>query len=159
MYFRYLWYVIRHKWYVGVELWKQNLKKQAIMHDMSKFLPSEFGPYARFFYGPKGDDLRSEAKKKGYYHEAGTNGEFDLAWLKHQKKNSHHWQYWLLIQDDDPTNALEMPYRTIVEMVCDWRGAGKAQGHGDDLIPWYEAHADKMVLAPITRATVEAIIY
>jgi hypothetical protein len=25
--------------------------------------------------------------------------QFDIAWLHHQKRNSHHWQYWLLSPD------------------------------------------------------------
>lgn len=33
------------------------------------------------------------------YTEMGVKEAFDLAWLKHQKRNPHHWQYWLLIND------------------------------------------------------------
>lgn len=49
---RYLKYVIRHKWFVllagltlGVPL------RQLLVHDWSKFLPCEWFPYASFFYG------------------------------------------------------------------------------------------------------------
>ena len=49
---QYLSYVIRHKWFVllaglslRVPLW------QLIVHDWSKFLPCEWFPYVRFFYG------------------------------------------------------------------------------------------------------------
>lgn len=54
----YLRYVIRHKWFVliaglrvGAPLWR------LIIHDWSKFLPCEWRPYAKFFYGmPKVGD-------------------------------------------------------------------------------------------------------
>ena len=49
----YLKYVLRHKWFVllasiriGAPLWG------AIIHDLSKFRPSEWIPYARCFYAP-----------------------------------------------------------------------------------------------------------
>lgn len=90
MYWTYLKYVIRHKYYVfiacralGVPLW------QALIHDWSKLLPSEFIPYARYFYGFRG------------MKDAKTKAAFDRAWLLHQNRNPHHWQYWLL-QEDDP---------------------------------------------------------
>lgn len=50
---RYLWYVLRHKWYVfqagrvlKVPVW------QLLMHDLSKFTPAEWFPYVAYFYGP-----------------------------------------------------------------------------------------------------------
>ena len=158
-YWPYLGYVVRHKWYVGVACAKAGLWREAILHDLSKLLPDEFGPYARNFYGCEAAEaLREGARLKGYYHKPGANSEFDAAWLRHQHRNPHHWQHWLLVQDDDPTMALEMPRRKAVEMVCDWRGAGKAQGHGDDLRPWYNEHRGKMVLASQTRTLVDALV-
>lgn len=51
IHFKYLVYLIRHKYYVfmagfsvGCSLW------QIVVHDWSKFLPSEWIPYARYFY-------------------------------------------------------------------------------------------------------------
>ena len=36
------------------------------------------------------------------------DGSFDSAWLLHQKRNAHHWQYWVLLEDEGNTKALEM---------------------------------------------------
>ena len=44
---------------------------------------------------------------------------FDAAWLHHQHNNPHHWQHWLLREDDGGTKALEMDHLYVVEMVCD----------------------------------------
>ena len=52
-YLKYLWYLIKHKWYVGKFCLEYGLYWKAIIHDWSKFLPSEFIPYARNFFGPE----------------------------------------------------------------------------------------------------------
>ena len=59
--------------------------------------------------------LDNEKNKKGY----------SLAWLHHRGRNPHHWEYWI----DNLSSggeALRMPYKYVVEMLCDWIGAGKA---------------------------------
>lgn len=92
-YFRYLNYVIRHKWFVFLECCKLGIPYLGIIHDWSKVLPSEFIPYARYFYGEKGDNIKKSRDKTGYYKPYDTgNSLFDFAWLLHQKRNKHHWQ-------------------------------------------------------------------
>lgn len=84
---------------------------------------------------------------------------FDRAWLHHQKVGGkHHWQYWILPLDDGGFRALEMPDRYRREMVADWRGAGKAITGTDDVLPWYAANRDRMILHDNTRAWVEGTI-
>lgn len=92
---QYLKYVLRHKWFVfkaclqlGVPLWI------AILHDWDKFLPDEWLPYARTFYAPDGT--------KQYVESV----DFARAWMKHQHRNKHHWQYWCNIQITDTTQVL-----------------------------------------------------
>lgn len=128
---QYLKYVLRHKWFVfrsglklGVPLYL------LILHDISKFRPSEWFPYVHYFYGrPK--------LKDGYIHTPGSDGSFDLAWLKHQKRNKHHWQWWVLIYDNNvEPKTIEMPDRYMREMLADWMGAGMAQGKPDTLAWW-----------------------
>ena len=48
----------------------------------------------------------------------------------------------------------EMDIRYAREMICDWRGAGQAQGSSDPLT-WYAKNKDKMQLHPATRSFVE----
>jgi len=152
---KYMSYVVRHKWYVGRECFKHHLYWQGITHDISKLLPSEFVPYANYFYGNYKKFL-----KNGRIHAPGKNDAFDYAWLLHQKRNKHHWQWFLLQNDTDGLRLLDMPDRYIVEMVCDWKGAGKAQGHKQpgELQQWYMANKDKMQLSEITRFKVEQLL-
>lgn len=141
-YFKYLRYVLRHKYYVMVECFKIGLYWRGIMHDLSKFYPSEFIPYARFFYGDK-----SKAKYS-----------FDMAWLKHQKRNPHHWQWWLLQNDTDGFVALDMSDVYVKEMVCDWIGAGMAITGKREYKEWYEKNKDKMIFSAGTKAKVEFFV-
>lgn len=162
---KYLSYVLRHKWFVflaglrtGAPLWR------LIVHDWSKFLPCEWFAYTRYFYG------ESTTPNPAYYAGEGWRGwfrqeweerraaAFDRAWLHHQHANPHHWQHWVLREDDGGTKALEMPERFVREMVADWMGAGRAMGHGNDALPWYLRNRGKMVLHPETEELVEHLL-
>src|SRR5690606_14446168 len=109
--------------------------------------PDEWGPYAEYFYGVE-LDLWSEQFER--------ERNFDAAWLKHQHRSPHHWQYWLLQRDDGTVDALPMPDRYRREMLADWRAAGRALSGRDDTASWYERHAEAMILHPETRAWIEA---
>jgi len=125
---------------------------QGLIHDLSKFLPSEFFPYAEFFFGrPRG--------KTGYYKPTNTgDANFDFAWLLHQKRNKHHWQWWILPEDRGGVVILDMPIKYRKEMFCDWKGAGRAQGHGDDIREWYKVNGSKMQLHENTRRWIDDMI-
>lgn len=103
MYIKYLSYVLRHKWYVFIECCKLGIPLRGLLHDLSKLLPSEFIPYARYFYGKwiKEEEWHGDARNYIPWEctEMGVKYAFDKAWLLHQKRNPHHWQYWLLVMD------------------------------------------------------------
>jgi len=149
----YLKYVIRHKWYVFLECYKLGIPVLGIVHDWSKFLPSEWFPYVRSFYNPDGTP-RHVRDETGYYDPHKISGDFDLAWLHHQHWNKHHWQYWSLVQDEDEDKLLPMPDRYRREMLADWRGAGRAQGKTNTRA-WYEKNQHKIKLHPETLIWIE----
>ena len=163
MYIKYLRYVIRHKWYVLIECFKQGLYWQGLMHDVSKFLPSELIPYARYFYGKKPNSYFEATAKYGCYEAAPYGSllediieiKFDTAWLNHIHRNPHHWQYWILREDDGGIKLLPMPKKYIQEMLADWHGAGKAQGRADSDYSWYCMHKKQIQLHPATAKAVE----
>jgi len=141
---QYLKYVLRHKLYVFQECMKLRVPfLMAIFHDWDKFMPDEWLPYARCFYAPDGSKQYQESEA------------FTLAWNLHQKRNKHHWQFWLITWDRGETEALPMPDLFRREMLADWRGAGRAINGKDDTIGWYTKQRDKMILHPETRAWVE----
>lgn len=151
-YLVYLKYVIRHKWFVFLESRNLGITWLGIIHDWSKFLPSEFLPYARHFHGPNAKQWRD---KTGYYKPTDTGDPaFDFAWFLHQKRNKHHWQYWCLPEDERGLKRLLMPDKYRREMLADWRGAGRAQGT-PDVLAWYKKNGDKLQLHPETRKRIE----
>lgn len=150
-YIAYLKAVIRHKWYVAIEGWKLGVPlHRLIIHDFDKFYPSMLIAYAQNFYNPDG------TSRRGKQTEA-----FKRTWNNHQKRNRHHWQYWLLTMDDGGTEPLMMDRKDILEMIADWRGAGRAYNPDwmpDETVKWYMKRWDRLILHPATRSLVEAIL-
>jgi hypothetical protein len=156
---KYLKYVLRHKYFVLIECLKYGLIWQGIIHDWTKFCPSEWQPYVEYFYGDK--------NKK----------DFDIAWNHHQKRHPHHWQYWLLREDNPRAdftmwwfglqtkkeavlyhffNILPMPDRYRKEMIADWRGTVIAQGKTRESTgKWYLKNKENIFLHPDTEKWVE----
>lgn len=147
---KYLRYLLRHKWFVlvaglrlGVSLW------QLLVHDWSKVLPSEWFPYVQQFYGrAQKDDHARDAVKLA----------FQVAWLRHQHRNLHHWQHWVLRNDDGSERALPMPERYVREMVADWMGAGRAIHGRWEAREWYAKNGFKMTMHVATLVRVKALL-
>ena len=146
---KYFWATLRHKWFVllasrkiGLPLWR------ALVHDLSKFGPSELPHYDRQFFGDKGDPVG-----------------FASAWLHHQNKNDHHWEYWITRSDHSHGGSgavdgcLEMPLVCIMEMIADWMGASMAYSGSWDMFSWLEKSLPRMQLHPETKKKVFQYLY
>lgn len=115
-------------------------------HDASKIEQDEYVAYDRYFYG---GNRSFECVQ-----------EFNYAWLRHIHRNPHHWQYWVL-NNDDPKEGeiiLDMPYNYIVEMICDWWSFSFAKGNLKEIFKWYEERSDYMKLSANTRHEVTVIL-
>lgn len=112
--------VCRHKWYVFKECAGCGIAWQGITHDLSKFGLAEFIPSARHFQGNR-SPIEAEKESLGY----------SMAWLHHKGCNKHHWEYWTDYNDKGEVVANKIPYKYVVEMICDWIGAGKAYSKGE----------------------------
>lgn len=139
---QYLKYVLRHKWFVFIECCKLGIVWRGITHDLTKFLPVEWGPYVNRFYG-KGNSVAKAMQDMPY----------QCAWNHHQKSNDHHWQYWVLNRDDGSTLTLPMSGSARKEMLADWMGMSRA--FGTSLTEWYSRNREKMQLHKDTRIWVE----
>jgi len=138
---RYAKYIVRHRWFVFVACCRMGVPWLGITHDLSKLRWSEWKPYADSFYGPE--------------RTPDVQAAFDLAWLLHQNRNKHHWQFWMLPEDDGGTKLIPMPDRYRREMVADWTGAGQAITGRKDWRPWYIANRAIIQLHADTRAWIE----
>ena len=158
---RYLKSQLRHKWFVFAECCKLGIPLAGITHDLSKFLPSEWIPYARYFYGEYPEGAKIDAWGRSHYSgptKESVARDFDVAWLHHQHRNKHHWQRWLLTLDSARSNGklfpMQMPDKYRKEMLADWRGAGRAYGD-PDTAGWYMKNKDQIQLHPKTRRWIE----
>lgn len=115
----------------------------SLQHDFSKEDPEEYEAYDAYFYGKH---ITKEVKEN-----------FNRAWLRHIHLNPHHWQYWVLIHDDEPEEVLAMPIEYIIEMICDWWSFSWKTGNLAEIFDWYDKHKN-MRLHPKTRRTVEDIL-
>lgn len=87
--------------------------KRGLLHDLSKFGTTEFFSSARYFQGDS-SPIDAEKKEKGY----------SLAWQHHKGHNPHHWEYWIDNVGTYKNTPCKIPYDYVVEMLCDWLGAG-----------------------------------
>jgi hypothetical protein len=119
-YIKYFFYVIEHKYLVFKCCIKRKLYIHAITHDLSKFLPDEFLPYAKYFYGKSKNEI-----------------EFKYAWDKHKNRNKHHYEnesHIIWIKDrnlniipldwwENESNMfsqyIEMKEKYVLQMICD----------------------------------------
>lgn len=115
-------------------------------HDQSKSEPDEYEAYDTYFYG----------NNKSY----AVVQAFRKAWLLHIHRNPHHWQHWVLINDDPEEGEilLEMPDNYILEMICDWWSFSWASGNLQEIFQWYDKHKEHMKLDKNTRKRVDDIL-
>lgn len=114
-------------------------------HDASKNEPDEYDAYDKYFYGNRSYSVMRE---------------FNYAWLKHIHRNPHHWQHWIL-NNDDPKEGeviLDMQYDYVIEMICDWWAFSWNSGDLEEIFKWYDEHKDYMKLSDVTRKSVEDIL-
>lgn len=112
-------------------------------HDQSKYDDEEYLPYCAYFYGEK---------------TPGVEEGFNKAWLHHQHNNPHHWQHWLLREDDGGSIAVEMPFEYVIEMIADWWAFSWKKDNLLEIFDWYDDNKSKMVLHPNTQKLVEDIL-
>lgn len=108
--------VTRHRSTVFVHCCKAGIPWRGLLHDISKFSPTEFIPSVRHYAGGRRSPNELERADYGY----------SLAWMHHKGRNRHHFEYWT---DYDPVthtmSPVKMPKKYLVEMFCDRIGASK----------------------------------
>lgn len=121
----------------------------AEQHDESKYTKEEYDAYDAYFYG---DHARPPE----------VQAAFDKAWLHHIHNNPHHWQHWVLLEDDPNIGsigkALEMPLEYVYEMIADWWTFSWRNNNLMEVFSWYESHRNHIFMNVKTRAIVESVL-
>ncbi len=103
--------ITRHKWVVFKLCCKVGQPWRGLVHDLSKYSPTEFWEGVKYFNG-KHSPITDAKKDKGY----------SQAWLHHKGRNKHHTDYWVDLSAPDKTPII--PYQYVAEMLCDKLAAG-----------------------------------
>ena len=101
-----------HRRLVRKYCFKLGLYRQGMMHDLSKYSPSEFIPGVKYYQD--GHRSPNNAQRED---ECVSN-----AWLHHKGRNKHHFEYWIDYDVDGNSTILagmKMPVKYVAEMFCD----------------------------------------
>ena len=103
-----------HRKYVGRACRKMGIPLQGLVHDLSKYSVTEL-KMCKYWTGV------------GSPHEACRNAiGYSPSWIHHYHKNKHHFQYFWDENESGKIIPIQMPYKYLIESVCDMIGAGKA---------------------------------
>lgn len=110
--------ITHHKNMVRAGCFKVGLYRQGIMHDWSKYTPTEFLVGCKYYQGNMSPN-NAERADKGY----------STAWLHHKGRNKHHLEYWIDYSASDKGHGgmtgMKMPLKYVVEMFIDRISASK----------------------------------
>jgi hypothetical protein len=120
-----------------------------MVHDLSKFSPTELFESAKYYQGnrsPIGVCRRATGVSR--------------AWLHHKGRNKHHIEYWL---DGDCKVTPMMPYKYAVECICDKIAATKIY-NGKNYTPskaieHWERYGNKVEGNPKTMEFIKTVFY
>lgn len=128
------------------------LIKQGLLHDLSKYSPTEFLIGVKYYQGTRSPN-NAEREAKGY----------TSAWLHHKGRNKHHLEYWLDYGlKGEGIIGMRMPVEYVVEMFCDRIAASKNYNRDtyNDSFPlnYYYKGKAKTLLHPDTAELLEKLL-
>lgn len=105
-----------HKYMVMKYCFRAGLYKQGLLHDLSKYTPTEFIPGIIYYQGNRSPNS-AQREIEGC----------SPAWLHHKGRNKHHYEYWIDYSgnQDVKLSGMKMPVKYVVEMFCDRVAASK----------------------------------
>ncbi|MDE6519981.1 MAG: catalase [Ruminococcus sp.] len=107
--------ITAHRHMVMIHCFKAGIIKNGLLHDLSKYSPTEFIPGVIYFQGNRSPNER----------EREVNG-YSMAWIHHKGRNKHHFEYWTDYSTKTGTlDPVKMPDKYIFEMFCDRVAASK----------------------------------
>ena len=151
--FSHLRVICHHKRLVRRYCFKAGLYRQGLLHDLSKFSPSEFFIGVKYYQGNRSPN-EAERTEKGY----------SSAWLHLKGRNKHHLEYWTdyAPTGDHAMGGVKMPVKYAVEMFCDRVAASRTyrkELYTDrDPFDYYDRSRDHYMLHPETRVLLETLL-
>lgn len=154
--------ITRHKILVMKGCFELGLIRQGLLHDLSKYSPTEFLVGCKYFQGHMSPN-DAERMDKGY----------SAAWLHHKGRNKHHLEYWLDygVPDKEGPNkgqrkgicGMKMPVKYVVEMYVDRVAASKnyqkEKYRDDSALLYYQGGKAGTLLHEDTKALLELLLH
>lgn len=144
--------ITKHRLLVMEGCFRVGLYWQGLIHDLSKYSPTEFFSGAKFYQGNRSPNT-AEREVKGYSE----------AWMHHKGRNRHHYEYWTDISKETRQyESLPMPRKYLVEMVMDRRAAcmtyqGKDYTNGAALA-YFRKSMERNRMHPQTRQELDYLL-
>ncbi|MBR7122467.1 MAG: catalase [Oscillospiraceae bacterium] len=144
--------ITRHRWLVCQGCFRVGLYWQGLVHDLSKYSPTEFLSGVRYYQGTRSPNT-AEREEKGYSE----------AWIHHKGRNPHHYEYWTdLSLQTRCYEPVPVPRKYLVEMVMDRRAAcmvyqGKNYKPGSAL-EYLNKSREQYLMHPKTKQELEFIL-
>ena len=107
--------ITHHRHKVIANCFRAGIPLRGLLHDLSKYSPTEFIPGAKYFQGHRSPN---EGEREAY--------GYSKAWMHHKGRNRHHFEYWT--DYDKKTKrmtGIKMPRKYLIEMFCDRVAASK----------------------------------
>lgn len=144
-----------HKFLVMRHCFKVGLYKQGLLHDLSKYSPTEFRVGCKYYQGTRSPN-NAEREATGY----------STAWLHHKGRNKHHYEYWIDYSENPGEGIVgqKMPMKYVYEMLMDRIAASKTymgKNYTDQApLDYYEKGAAKLgnMIHPETAATLHRLL-
>ena len=143
--------ITKHKWIVFKLCSRVGMPWRGLIHDLSKYSPTEFLVGARFFQGNRSPN-NAEREAKGY----------SSSWLHHKGRNKHHYEYWIDYSVKDIEGGMApapMPVKYILEMIMDRIAASKVYAREDYTrhhpLAYYKTGREQAPLHKKTKKTVK----
>ena len=110
-----------HRALVRKYCFRLGLYRQGLMHDLSKYSPTEFWAGVKYF---QGDHSPHDAQRR-------ENG-YSTAWLHHKGRTKHHFEYWTDYSiTGEGIIGVKMPKKYVAEMFCDRLAASRVYRKDD----------------------------
>ena len=143
-FFKHLFVVLKHKHNVLIYASKLGIFWTGLVHDLTKFSPTEFGRSVKYFDGRRSPTII----------ERKSHDNFSYICVAHTGRNKHHWQYWVdYTRDDIVVNAI--PYRHALEYVADVLSASKVYNPKDFTLmvahDYFKEHSQTYLMHPATK--------
>ena len=109
--------ITRHKLLVMKYCFRIGLYKQGLLHDLSKYSPTEFLVGCKYYQGTRSPN-NAEREDIGV----------STSWLHHKGRNKHHFEHWVDYSVNDGEHVImgaQMPRKYVAEMLMDRIAASK----------------------------------